>query len=356
MRSKNRNVSTFSLSFLDIMACGFGAITLLFLILKHDSSTALEGFAPSNSSELKLLSEDIRIGKKQLINTHNSLEQSQQEIVKTQGLSRRLLGELEEKRKELGIESSPEQQVALLRKQVEELERETQELRNNNQGQDLITFRGQGDRQYLTGLRLGGNRTLILVDASASMLDDTLVNVIRRRNMSDSVKLKSPKWKRTVRTVEWLVAQLPRQGRYQIYAFSNQALPSTPGTKGQWLESADQSTAETALKKLRMTIPAGGTSLVNAFAAIKDFSLKPDNVFLITDGLPTRGKTPPKGNTITGKNRVKLFKNAIDTLPSRLPINIILMPMEGDPEAASLFWQLGLRSQGAFLSPARDWP
>ena len=30
-----RRISSFNLSFLDIMACGFGAVTLLFLILRH---------------------------------------------------------------------------------------------------------------------------------------------------------------------------------------------------------------------------------------------------------------------------------------------------------------------------------
>ena len=39
MAREKRRVSTFSLSFLDIMACGFGAVTLLFLILKHDADT-----------------------------------------------------------------------------------------------------------------------------------------------------------------------------------------------------------------------------------------------------------------------------------------------------------------------------
>ncbi|MBQ0799939.1 MAG: hypothetical protein KBT63_11715 [Porticoccaceae bacterium] len=89
---------------------------------------------------------------------------------------------------------------------------------------------------------------------------------------------------------------------------------------------------------------------------MNDFSLKPDNVFLITDGLPTQGKTRPRGSTASSNTRVKLFNSAIATLPSRLPVNVILMPMEGDPEAASLFWQLGLISKGAFLSPASDWP
>lgn len=352
-----RHVSTFSLSFLDIMACGLGAVTLLFLILKHDSSTAFNenDNNPNISAELKLLNEDIRIGKENQVALRNSLKQSEQEIVVSRGLADRILEQLKEKRRELGIQSDPKN-LAQLQKEVEELEQKIQQLREQDQGSHLVKLKGQGDRQYLTGLKLGGNRILILVDASASMLDDTLVNIIRRRNMSDASKLKSIKWQHTIRTVEWLVAQLPKNSRYQIYTFSSTAKPSSPGTRGQWLETTNRNAVNTSLRTLRSVIPAQGTSLLNAFGAIHDFSLKPDNVFLITDGLPTQGKTRPGANTVSGKARVKLFKQAVATLPSRLPVNVILMPMEGDPEAAGLFWQLGLTSRGAFLSPARDWP
>ncbi len=53
---------------------------------------------------------------------------------------------------------------------------------------------GEGDRQYLTELKMGGKHVLFLVDASASMLGRTYVNVIRYRNMEDSQKIKAPKW------------------------------------------------------------------------------------------------------------------------------------------------------------------
>jgi len=30
--------------------------------------------------------------------------------------------------------------------------------------------------------------------------------------------------------------------------------------------------------------------------------------------------------------------------------------MEGDPMAASAFWQLALSTNGAFIAPSEDWP
>jgi|TARA_B110000259_G_scaffold65330_1_gene76931 hypothetical protein len=42
--------------------------------------------------------------------------------------------------------------------------------------------------------------------------------------------------------------------------------------------------------------------------------------------------------------------------PRGVPLNTILFPMEGDPEAAALFWQTALDTDGAFIAPSRDWP
>ena len=53
---------------------------------------------------------------------------------------------------------------------------------------------------------------------------------------------------------------------------------------------------------------------------------------------------------------MKYYNQAIDRLPNGIPVNVILAPMEGDPFAASAFWQLAQATRGAFLAPSRDWP
>ena len=65
MRRSKHRISAFSLSFLDIMACGFGAVTLLFLILKHDA-ISLESADPLLNAEVNLLQEDLRVGEEAL--------------------------------------------------------------------------------------------------------------------------------------------------------------------------------------------------------------------------------------------------------------------------------------------------
>ena len=351
MPKKRRNIA-FSLSFLDIMACGFGAVTLLFLILRHN---ATEVITPDESlaAEVDLLQMDIRQATEERVELLNSLEKIKSDLVEAQGLSVRVITELEEQ--ENSIQEDPND-LGKLRQQVEQLEEETAQMEEIEFGDSVRQFSGDGVRQYLTGLKLGGERVLILVDGSASMLSDTVVNALRRRNMDDSQKKQSPKWQWTLRTVEWLLAQLPPSSRYQVYLFNAQATAATPGSEGVWLDAADSLALETSMQDIWSYTPNSGTSLVNAFNVIADFDKQPDNIFILTDGLPTMSETAPKDYMVTGSQRRKHFNVALTKIPLGISVNTILFPMEGDPEAAALYWQLALDTQGAFIAPSRDWP
>jgi len=351
MKSK-RASSPFGLAFLDIMACGFGAVTLLFLILRHNADAEVIP-DPSITSEVNFIEQDIvdaEENRAQLLNTLKDLEDA---IVEAQGKASRVVDELREKREEQSIQSDPDVSVDKLREDVQQLELEIAELEEGGFSNNLRDFTGEGDRQYLTGLKLGGERILILLDASASMLDDTIVNAIRRRNMSDDLKRQAPKWQWAVRTTEWLIAQMPATARYQIIVFNTEA--KTLNGEFEWLDAADSFVIDETVDALKQVVPANGTSLINAFTALKQLSPSTDNIFLLTDGLPTQGKSKPSGATVTEQRRFRLFNDAIEELPP-VPTNIILFPMEGDPRAAVSYWMLGTSTQGAFLSPSRDWP
>ena len=85
----------------------------------------------------------------------------------------------------------------------------------------------------------GQSRVLVLLDASASMLDETLVNVIRLRNMPDDRKLRSEKWRQAIGTVDWLSSQLPSGGQFQMCAFNTSPWPLLAGSEGRWLAAGD---------------------------------------------------------------------------------------------------------------------
>jgi len=363
MARKNRMFTNFSLSFLDVMSCGFGAVILVFLLIDHSIEVESREINQHLLSEVNLLEKDITEGRKDLVRLHNTLSDVDLQMVDAQGQATRITEDMD--RYEALITDlqqdglTDQADIEALKAEIQSLEKEVDKLRlsaEEDSGRSARSFIGEGNRQYLTGLNLGGRNIVILVDVSASMLDEKLVNIIRLRNMSEDIQRQSAKWNRTLNTVDWLTAQLPVDSHYQVITFNTEARPVLPGTAGKWLEVADQAQLEKISAELRKLTPRGGTSLENAFRALGDLSPGPDNIFLLTDGLPTQGAAPAKSYTISGRERQKLFRRAIKLLPRNVPVNIILAPMEGDPMAASEFWQLAQVSRGSFLSPSPDWP
>lgn len=363
MARKKRAFTTFSLSFLDIMSCGFGAVILVFLIIDHSIEVQSKELNQDLLSEVDLLNEDISAGEKDKVRLRNTLSEVSLEIVEAQGRATRInedVSEFEALIEALKLDGYTERSdIDSLKAEIQSLEEDVKKLKaaaEDNSGDSARTFVGEGNRQYLTGLNLGGKNIAILLDISSSMLAEKLVNIIRLRNMEAGVQRKADKWNRALNTVDWLTAQLPVSSKYQVITFNTTAGSALPKTNGKWLEVADQAQLEEVTDALRKIVPSGGTSLIKAFNALQALSPSPDNIYLVTDGLPTQGLNPPRGNKVSGKERLKLYREAVRALPSGVPVNIILAPMEGDPMAASEFWQLAQVSKGAFLSPSKDWP
>jgi polyhydroxyalkanoate synthesis regulator phasin len=360
-RSK-RNFDPVSLSFLDVISCGFGAIVLIFLITKHSPALQVTNSDPA-AAEVSLLDEEVREGREGLVRARNTLAEIDDRLATAQGLARRIQEQLDPLRVELTLietdADTEEETVSTLKTEIAKLEAELARLKAEEEkrsGNNIRAFVGEGNRQYLTGLILGGNRILILVDTSASMLDNTIVNILRRRNMSDADKKQAPKWVHVQKTVDWLTSRLPPPSQYQIYAFNNEVSSLIPGTEGTWLEVADEEKLNQSVENLNNTIPSQGTNLENVFVAIKNLDPLPDNIFLITDGLPTLENRGDAKGLVSGRDREKIFERALKELPKDVPFNVILEPLEGDPMAASFYWQLSVTTKGSFLTPSADWP
>jgi len=363
MARRNRMFTNFSLSFLDIMSCGFGAVILIFLLIDHSVKAESQEINQHLLSEVNLLEEDVTDGEANLVRLRNTLSDVDLQMVEARGQATRITEDID--KYEALIEDlqrdgfTDEADIEALKAELLSLEEKVKNLKQSaeeNSGRSARSFIGEGNRQYLTGLNLGGRNIVILLDVSASMLDEKLVNIIRLRNMAEDVQRRSGKWNRALNTVDWLTAQLPVGSDFQVITFNTQAKYALAETAGEWLEVADQEQLEKISTELRKLTPSSGTSLENAFRALGELSPSPDNIFLLTDGLPTQGATPPSGSTISGRARQKLFREAVRLLPRNVPVNIILAPMEGDPMAAAEFWQLAQVSRGSFLSPSKDWP
>ena len=354
-----REELTFSLSFLDVMSVGLGSVILLFLIINHAS----EQRSQESYAELQ-----AAVGEQQAryIEYQYQADELGQAIRDNEAQLQAMRADIARLSQQIEADAPPAQELAAQRARVQSLQQEVRALeqrvaslreqarsKDNNANIERLD---DGNRQYLTGLKISGSRILFLVDASASMLDPTIVGAIRRRNMSDDDRRDAPKWQRTLATVEWLAAQIPRESSFQIYLFNNETRSVLPDTTGTWLKVTGEPGLSRALAALRQVVPGSGTSLYRAFAATAAITPRTDNIYLVTDGLPTQGLMANEKGLVSSRRRLTMFSEAIRVVPRVVPVNTILLPMEGDPFAASAFWQLSQLTGGVLLSPPDDWP
>lgn len=363
---KRRQTEIFSLSFLDCISCGFGAVVLFYTIVSAQSGVERLRRTEDLNSQVRLLEEQVLEGTRNLVVLRNALDRTTSETTSAASRATRLIEQLKKEREQGSVYDGT---TVARRERIEKLKADIRALEEGNRrleaasrdvappGDAVRIAKGGAERRYITGLRLHGKRVLVLIDSSASMLDDDVVNVIRLRNMSDETRRAAAKWRRGVATVGWLTAQIPAGSKYQVYRFDTKPAPVIGDSAGNWLQGGDQAIADRLLDEMDRIVPQNGTSLVNAFGAIRQLSPAPDQVILITDGLPTQGATPPAiRRYIDAGARLRLFDDAVKALPPRTPIDVVLLPMRGDNPAAHAFWRLARNTGGAYLMPSKDWP
>ncbi len=362
---KRRPMEVFSMSFLDCMSCGFGAVILFFMIINAQVVHQREAPPEKLQAETTKLEYEILEERKNLVLARNTIEDMNDEKATAEEQIAIIIALLEKLKAELEkfdlVTLAKIQRVEKLQSDIEKLEEEKKRLlaleqEREEEGTRVRSFTGDGDRQYLTGLKVGGDRILVLVDTSASMLDRKIVNILRRRNMSDAVKLRSLKWRQAVASVDWLSAQFPPESKFQIYTFNAEAKPVLDGSEGVWLEVGDGKQLDEAIRILRRTVPQEGTNMKGAYEVIGSLNPRPDNVIMLVDGLPTMDAPEAKRGMVTGAERLRYHYAAIDEVPSGIPVNILLYPMEGDYFASIAYWLLAYQTGGAFMSISKDWP
>jgi hypothetical protein len=303
--------------------------------------------------------------RKNMVLARNTMDRLEDEQARAKDRIAQIIALIEKLKEELIKHDSTTlakiERVEKLQSDIESLEEEKKRLlamekEREDEGSRVRSFVGDGDRQYLTGLRVGGERILILVDSSASMLDRRIVNIIRRRNLPDANKLRSLKWRQAVASVDWLSAQFPADSQFQIYTFNTEARPVLAGSENIWLDVGDGNQVDEAIRLLRRTVPENGTNMKSAYEVIASLNPAPDNVIMLVDGLPTMDSPVPKRGMVTGGERLRYHYAAIEAVPSGVPVNILLYPMEGDYYAAIAYWLLAYQTGGSFMSISKDWP
>ena len=98
---KRRPLNVFSLSFIDCICCGLGAIILLFVIVNARSAVRRDQITKDLSSETDRLEREVLEGRKRMADLRNALEAAEDEIVRIRGTTRQIVPVIEEHQEEI---------------------------------------------------------------------------------------------------------------------------------------------------------------------------------------------------------------------------------------------------------------
>ena len=367
MKRRKGELNVFSMSFLDAITAGFGCVVLLFMLVSANAR-ARAAARSSKNREAEARRWELRVltGQRNLVALREALERQIQEWTALLAVRQGLVTQIQDTEAQLATmtEDSDVRRAAIerLRRELAELNSQSQELvtTQRDEAEDarsLRAFQGEGNRQYLTGLRMGGRHVVILVDTSTSMLDRTIVNILRRRNMSPDQQRRAPKWQQVVNTVDWLTTQIQPGTNVQVIGFNDKATWLIPGTEGQWVTVKDGSELDAPVDALRASHPQGPTSLHAAFNAMKMLEPKPDNIFLLTDGLPTMGEVMPTRAGVSGRRARRTNSIArCGSCPSACPSTRCCSRWKATRRRRRPIGSLAMRTGGSMLAPSEDWP
>lgn len=353
MKLRRRRLDGSNLAFLDIMACGLGAVILVFILIKQNLEEA--------PTEVGKLQEDIA-----------TLEQAQSDAAKALSSVRSELARADSSLQQSSEELDAQQSTLASRQaSVEQTKQALEELKSSiveidvPERQDLLETHQINEENYLLGLKVTGPKIGILVDMSASMTNEKLIDIIQTKSRSQQAKQTAAKWVRTKNIVEWLLARSPADSEIVVVAFS-EAIQRL-GNSG--MQTASPANVNRILQDLNSLTPEGGTNLQKGLNAINQFA--PSNLYVITDGLPTKGESQYRslnpfakcssltGNaqTISGDCRKRLFRQTVqESNRQGTQVDVILLPLEGDPDAVNQYWAWAGATGGLLISPASNWP
>ena len=336
------------------MSCGLGAVILVLMLVRQDPrNVTLE--ADRLAADLVRLERVERELGDRLAEIRQAADDAGDEAAAQGEALGRARGELARRRAEIAGHAAA----------LRDLERAVGTAKAP-EPRDPGQVRRKGGENHIMGLRVEGERIAILVDASASMTDEKLIDVIRRKNMSGDAQRKGPKWQRTRRVVAWLLERLPDGARTVVVAFNSKA--TRLGAKTA-IEGWDEAGVRRVLADLEGFVPTGPTNLASGLAAVA--AHRPTDLYLVTDGLPTAGTSgyrslnPFAGcsslwgasRTISGACRAALARHTIAGAGlDGARVNVVLLPIEGDPAAAHEYWRWTASPGGILISPASSWP
>ena len=336
MRPKRKPMGGGAVAFIDVMACGLGAVVLLLVIVDFNITEIIPQLpnraAPNSTVTPNTSKEDLEARLKSIQANNVELAASVAELTEDFVEKEFKRDSLQASLNERPANPAPESKV-------------------NKPGQ-------------LIGLQVDGQSIVILLDRSGSMYSDILAdNVYYAVSPSKTQSDRSAKWSQARRIAKWLIDVAPNSSVIKLATFAEKVQPVSQG----WQKKSVLSPAvEVALDSM---IPESGTDLQVALNWLAWNANQGTQAFLITDGLPTKLSKQgmvsrlisacardPKGY-VGGECRQQIFSKSITAVANAsLELNVIFLPLEGDPLAAPQYWSLARSKGGLLFVPEQSWP
>lgn len=160
-----RKFDIFSMSFLDTICCAFGAVVLLYMVINANAGRSFEKQTSDLHAEVDKLEDQVLKGYQDLVVMRNALRDADQQILRAEGRSTVALEERAKLEQEL---ADADKQTLSKREEIERLKADLKSLQEGERrlnagtpspgkpGNRIKGFVGSGNRQYLSGLKLGG--------------------------------------------------------------------------------------------------------------------------------------------------------------------------------------------------------
>ena len=229
------------------MSCGLGAIVLVFILVKPEVAATV-------TNETSRLQADLESTRNAQGHIDDEIDKIRTSLGKAQASNQSINSEIARLKREIAVNKN---QLAQQSSRVAEVK---QSIIDSpiKQSSDVVPDQNRGEEEYLLGLKVEGPRIVFLVDSSASMTDEKLIDIIRRKSGSEQVRKTGPKWLRTRRVVHWLIARLPASSQVSVVSFSDNA-NFLGGARCH--RACDQSALIKRLQQLDCIVPGGATYL-----------------------------------------------------------------------------------------------
>jgi len=166
MRRQRREIEVFSLSFLDVVSCGFGAIILLLVISRFSEPTVIEKISVDLSGQVMELEQQLHeikgrtsVLNRELTSKQEQLSEENEKIARLQGELETIRGEFRAAQSDVAVQSKIEAQMESARQQLTEEMKRLQQIRPPE----------KIPNQTIGGVPVDSEYIIFVIDTSGSM-------------------------------------------------------------------------------------------------------------------------------------------------------------------------------------------